>query len=175
MQLERGALALFYRYMNVIYVPRTGLFWRLRLHASVVAGSVSKQDGYLRIGFGDNTEEYAEFHLGHRLAWFMVTGSWPEEEIDHEDTIRHHNQWTNLRPASHTNNIYNRQVQKNNTSGIKGVAWHKPRQKWRAYVFKDYKQQHIGLFDTKEEAASAVEIRQREMHKEFLNLNGRKI
>jgi hypothetical protein len=35
------------------------------------------------------------------------------------------------------------------------VAWHSQRNKWRAYIFDNYKQIHLGLFDSKEAAAEA--------------------
>ena len=44
---------------------------------------------------------------------------------------------------------------KNNTSGVVGVTWHKIRKKWTAFIKINYKQIHIGSFDTKEEAIKA--------------------
>jgi len=67
------------------------------------------------------------------------------------------NRRENLRIADHTQNNHNRtRRNRNNTSGAKGVARHTQSKKWRAYIMLDYKQKHLGLFDTVEEAAEAV-------------------
>lgn len=45
----------------------------------------------------------------------------------------------------------------NNTSGFKGVSFHKPTQKWAARVTQFGKRKHIGLFNTASDAAKAIE------------------
>jgi hypothetical protein len=51
-----------------------------------------------------------------------MTGDWPENDLDHKDTIRTSNVWTNLRPATRGQNRCNTKAGKNNTLGIKGVT-----------------------------------------------------
>jgi hypothetical protein len=53
---------------------------------------------------------------------------------------------------------------KHNTSGYKGVAWHHQRSKWRAYIFDNYRQIHLGLFDSREAAAAARSKAEKEYH-----------
>lgn len=36
----------------------------------------------------------------HRVIWCMVTGSWPEDEVDHIDRDTRNNRWSNLRAAT---------------------------------------------------------------------------
>lgn len=49
-------------------------------------------------------------------------------------------------------------LRRNNTSGIKGVNFHKGMKKWRArWFFGDGKETNLGWFDTKEEAAKAIQ------------------
>ncbi len=76
-------------------------------------------------------------------------------EVDHIDRNKLHNRKNNLRVVSRQINNLNIGMQKNNTSGYKGVAWHKQHKKWRAYIMLDYKQKHLGLFDNKEDAYKA--------------------
>ena len=38
--------------------------------------------------------------LAHRLAWFLKTGDWPKDKIDHINGIKGDNRWTNLRDVS---------------------------------------------------------------------------
>jgi len=73
-------------------------------------------------------------------------------EVDHINRDKKDNRKCNLRVVSRQINNLNIGMQKNNTSGYKGVAWHNQRQKWRAYIMLDYRQIHLGLFDTPEEA-----------------------
>jgi hypothetical protein len=46
-------------------------------------------------------------------------------------------------------------MRRNNTSGITGVVFSKPRGKWLARICVGYRRIHIGYFDTLEEAAAA--------------------
>lgn len=48
-----------------------------------------------------------------------------------------------------------RKLNRNNTSGIKGVSYRKDRGKWRAYIKIKRKNIFLGNFDTKEEAIAA--------------------
>jgi len=43
------------------------------------------------------------------------------------------------------------------TSGIKGVYWHKKKEKWHARLYINKKHTHLGYYSTKEEAAQAIE------------------
>ena len=62
---------------------------------------------------------------------------------------------SNLRPATHQENMRNISLQKNNASGVTGVSVHKPTGKWRARVMIDYKEIGLGLFENKDDAIRA--------------------
>lgn len=116
--------------------------------AGEIAGTKTAR-GYIIIGA--DKQRYA----AHRLAWLYVYGVWPDNDIDHINQNKSDNRITNLRVVSRSKNMHNVSLHKHNSSGYKGVSWHKPRQKWRAYIFLDYKQLHIGLFDKIEDAVAA--------------------
>lgn len=59
--------------------------------------------------------------LAHRVIWAMVTGVWPDGEIDHDNGIRSQNQWTNLFDRTRTGNARNRARRCDNTTGVTGV------------------------------------------------------
>lgn len=83
----------------------------------------------------------------HVLAWFLMCGVWPIE-IDHIDGDGANNKFSNLRHTNRTENNKNRKKQRNNTSGVCGVA-HKG-DGWRAYVYVSdpiRKQINLGRFD----------------------------
>jgi hypothetical protein len=93
--------------------------------------------------------------LAHRVIWAMVTGEWPIEHIDHDNTNGAENHWTNLRQASNAENGRNCNRYSNNTSGITGVCWHKRARKWQAQIKVAGKNIHQGFFDNIEDAARA--------------------
>lgn len=72
--------------------------------------------------------------------------------VDHIDRNGLNNKRNNLRICTTKENQKNKGIQKNNTSGFKGVMWDKGCLKWRAQIQNDKKKIHLGLFDTVVEA-----------------------
>jgi hypothetical protein len=76
--------------------------------------------------------------------------------VDHKDGNSLNNQKSNLRICSHAENIRNRnRKEKRNTSGYRGVCWHKRANKWVASIKVDGKRIHLGCFDDIKEAAES--------------------
>ena len=65
------------------------------------------------------------------------------------------NRKSNLRQATGSEQCQNRNMPKNNTSGIIGVSWDKQRQKWKAHIGVNKKSLNLGLFVDKDEAIKA--------------------
>lgn len=66
-------------------------------------------------------------------------------------------------------------LHKGNTSGHKGVAWIKQRNKWRAYIGYRGKQITLGHFDNKDDAIKARKLAEEKYHKPYLeDENGHK-
>lgn len=103
----------------------------------------------------------------HILIWLIETGTLPEFQIDHKDTNRSNNKFSNLRLSTQLENTYNRSMMNTNKSGIKGVHWHANSNKWRAVISVDKKKITIGRFDNLEEAKIAIEAARNKLHKEF--------
>jgi hypothetical protein len=91
--------------------------------------------------------------------------------VDHINGDGLDNRRANLRQATHAGNMQNQRRPKNNTSGYKGVSWHRATGKWRAYIKRDGKQVHLGIFDTPEAAAHAYDDASRELHGAFSRPN----
>lgn len=126
-------------------------------HEGKVAGAVWKDEkkGYRAIRISINKEIYS----AHRLAWLMVTGDQPPEEIDHKDGDAVNNRWSNLRDGTLIN-ARNKSMLSNNTSGYTGVSWHKQRQKWCVRIKVGDRYQSFGLYSDKDEAAAiATKVR----------------
>ena len=85
-------------------------------------------------------------------------------DVDHINGDGSDNRWENLRLCSRAENNQNQGVSRNSRSGVTGVCFHRPSQRWRAYIVKDYRQTHLGLFATKEEAAAAYRKAKGENH-----------
>lgn len=92
-------------------------------------------------------------------------------EIDHEDNNGLNNQKSNLRVATHWQNLANRALQKNNTSGYRGVSWSKQANKWWAQIYVNSRTIHLGLFDDIKDAARAYNKAAIERYGEFARLN----
>ena len=126
------------------YDPLTGEFiWIVTLSNHAIAGSVAgclNKLGYTQIRISGKN------YLAHRLAWLYVYGYFPEHDIDHKDRNKSNNKIINLRHATRQCNIKNSGLRCTNTSGIKGVSWHKQSDKWRVQIKVNNKQHHLGFF-----------------------------
>lgn len=147
------------------YDPATGVFrWKKMLSARAPVGTVAGTplaQGYIIIAVDK------ESYLAHRLAWLWMTGKWPKVQLDHRNRAKGDNRWKNLREANSHENNRNRPINKNNTSGFKGVSYLAHVRKWRAYVMKEHKQYHVGLFATPELADAARQEAAQILHGEF--------
>ncbi len=101
---------------------RTTLTWNSRF-AFKKCSSINS-DGYLMIMI--NGKAYP----AHRLAWLIVYGTMPDGFIDHINRVRTDNRISNLRLVTHSENMQNRKIQKNNKSGYRGVSWDAKYGKW---------------------------------------------
>lgn len=148
----------------VHYDQETGLFtWnkqRPKCRPGDVAGTVDG-NGYVRIKL--DRRDYA----AHRLAFLYVLGSFPDGDADHRDLVRTNNAWGNLRPASHSQNQWNKGPQRNNTSGVVGVSWYSRTQQWRGKVKVNGRSHSAGYHSTLEQAAAAVANLRATLHGEF--------
>lgn len=105
-------------------------------------------------------------YKAHRIAWLYVYGENPLT-IDHIDGNGINNRISNLRAATRSQNQCNRGIQTNNSSGYKGVSFSKIHNKWAAYIKKDRKKKHIGLYESAEMAHQARLVAQKQLHGEF--------
>ena len=94
-----------------------------------------------------------QLYYGHRLAVFYMTGEWPSNKVDHEDTDKTNNAWDNLRGASNQENSANVSIQRNNSVGFKGVS--RDGNRFRAQIMVNRKYIHLGSFGTPQEAHAA--------------------
>ena len=140
------------------YDPDTGIFTWLprapkprdsfnKVFAHTEAGTIVL--GYVRIAFG------GMIHSAHRLAWLIMTGEWPDGEIDHKNTIKNDNRWGNLRKATHAQNTHNRAGR--SRKGLpKGVATHHSTPgRFVAQIKTPEGVQYLGIYGSPSEAHEA--------------------
>lgn len=136
--------------MEDLFIIEDGsLHWRLsrgRANAGDRCGWVD-QAGYRYIGVS------GRLFQEHRLLFFYFKGYMPDL-VDHEDRDTSNNFIANLRVADKVLNSVNRDLQSNNTSGVRGVGWNKNAGKWVAYIKHHGKHLHLGLFDLFEDAVA---------------------
>ena len=149
------------------YDPRTGhLWWRERAQGRQMdrpAGTVKKRG---RTSYREVVHQEKQYKA-HRLIWLILQGTWPQREIDHINGYGLDNRFENLREATRRENGRNRKKHKNNTSGFRGVYWHKKARKYHARIKTNEKRIHIGLFNTAEEASEAYEASAKRLFGKF--------
>ena len=136
------------------YDEHTGDFTWVQTYRNRIAGkkagNINKKNNYWYLNI--NRKHY----LAHRVAWFLMTGEWPEDDIDHINRNRIDNRFCNLRKAVRSQNNINSGKHKNNTSGFRGV-------RDRTHLNKGYQARigvfgkyiNLGTFSTLEEAYAA--------------------
>lgn len=106
-------------------------------------------------------------YLAHRLAWFYEYGEWPTVSVDHINIDKTDNRIANLRLASGTQNNANTSLTCRNSSGYKGVTWHKQCGKWQAGIKVQGKTHHLGLFSDPTKAHQAYTDAAKRLFGEF--------
>lgn len=148
------------------YDPATGeIRWLkvapwVRIKVGDVAGHVNRK-GYRVINIAGKVRR------AHRVAWFLHYGEFPIDQIDHINGIKDDNRLVNLRQASSAENGRNKTAPKSNTSGFKGVSFHRKTKKWVAYITVDCKQKYLGLYESPEDAHAIRRIAEARMHGKF--------
>jgi AP2 domain/HNH endonuclease len=102
---------------------------------------------------------------------FILGVTDPKIHVDHVDGDGLNCTDENIRLATPEQNKHNQGKQKNNTSGYKGVSWHKQDKKWVCYLYSKGKHLFLGLYDDPEEAARAYDKKAKELQGAFARLN----
>lgn len=154
------------------YNPDTGIFTWVKTNkmsckkTGDVAGK-TKIKHYISITIDNYT------YKAHRLAWLYMTGSFPNDFIDHLDRVKYNNKWKNLRSVTPAGNCRNRKLKSDNTSGVSGVNFNKASKKWIVRLCVDNDRKYYGAYKTLKEA---TEVRSREIKKlDFSPTHGIKV
>jgi hypothetical protein len=146
------------------YCPTTGKFtWieRPSKHAKVRAGDpagcLDGSTGYLLICIDQVV------YRAHRLAWFYVYRTWPENEIDHRDGVKSNNSLRNLRDVTRVVNAQNIRRKRRGTGtclmGVNSIGG-----RFRAAISHNGKTKYLGMHASEEEAHAAYLNAKRLLH-----------
>jgi len=113
------------------------------------------QDGYACAG-----------HQNLRLHRLLLDAP-PGLQVDHIDGDPTNNRRSNLRLCTHAENGKNQRRPSTNSSGFKGVSWHKRDKRWYARIMINRKNKHLGCFDTPEDAKAAYDVAAERLFGEF--------
>ena len=128
------------KWRGMRYAPKTGMLYSI--HGPILALTC----GYRVFGLDGRTTRVHRF-----VAERLLEGFTEDSVIDHINRKPLDNRINNLRIADRTLNSVNSGMRKDNTSGYKGVCYHKSSNKWCAIS----QQNHLGSFDSAVDAAKA--------------------
>ncbi len=144
------------------YDPATGHFTWLQKASS------RAMPGY-RAGCLDRTSGYWVIKIlkrqckASRLAWLYMTGEWPEDEVDHKNTARSDNRWSNLRPGNRSTQLANQRPRSPHKKGI----YLRKSGRWMAQVQCRDIRLNLGTYNTEDEAHEAYRRAATKLHGEF--------
>ncbi len=151
------------------YDPVTGIFvWKSRTSHRVRVGDTAgthHSKGYVIIGV-DGHRMFA-----HRLAYLLMMGELPFDQIDHANGIKDDNRWENLRACDGCQNHSNMRKSKANSTGVKGVYIHSQTGRYTSQITVQGNRFHLGCFQTLEEAKAVREQAELTLCGEFANFN----
>ena len=114
------------------------------------------------------TQINGKIYKNHRLIFLMFKGYLPKY-IDHINGIKTDNRIENLRECTSSQNNLNRKQRSNNTSGVKGVMWHKRDKKWEVRMQINGKYKYFGRYHDIEVAKFIADTTRHKFHGEFAN------
>jgi hypothetical protein len=109
---------------------------------------------YMRVQIFNDGKQH-KFYIHRLVAIAFIPNPNNKSDVDHIDGNKSNNNVSNLRWATHSENLINISKSKQNTSGVKGVHFRKDKQKYQATITIFNKRVHIGYFSTIEEAKEA--------------------
>lgn len=134
---------------------------KIQARAGEIVGSENPSTGYLYVRV-DGSVRFL-----HRIVWLWYHGYMPETDIDHINRIKTDNRIENLREVSRTCNVRNRSLNRNSSSGIKGVSYCSRAKAWKPYINVGGVRACLGYFEDKVEAAA-----HRYCAEQYLNWHG---
>ena len=126
------------------------------------------KDGYRKLALFQN-KKYTHFRVHRLVALMWLPNPLNKPVIDHIDGNKQNNNVNNLRWATFQENQFNKNLNSNSTSGVKGITFRKSSNKWEASIMLNGKNIYIGKYTNLEEAKQARKTKAIELFGEFIN------
>jgi hypothetical protein len=110
----------------------------------------------------------SKLYATHRLI-FLFHYNFLPKTIDHIDGNKLNNKIENLREATLSQNQQNTKKHKDNTSGVKGITWHKFNKRWQVQMTVNGKNKYFGAYKDIDYAKFVIDAMRNKYHKEFAN------
>lgn len=151
---------------NKLFLYQDGkLYWKSKLNQFSRA-KIGEEAGYIDSDGYKRTKVNKKLYGTHQIIFLMFYGYIPQQ-IDHANRNKLDNRIENLRLATISQNQHNKNIQKNNTSGIKGVSWYKRLKKWQVQIMVNKKSIHFGHFEDLELAELVITEARQKYHGNF--------
>jgi len=122
--------------------------------------------------YGYAVRNYGKYPHRKRLQMHREIIGTPDGFVtDHINGNTLDNRRENLRTCAASGNSRNAGKRIDNTSGFKGVSWHKQAARWRAYIALNGHRKSLGLYDTAEDAAHAYDAACIDLYGDFARPN----
>lgn len=147
---------------RISYNSETGeILWRASRYKSRIGKCATRRQslGYLQVRLD------GKFYYAHRLAWLIVHGEWPSEEIDHINGDRADNRICNLRQCTRSENLQNTPLSPRNTTGFRGVYFSRAKGRYCAQIQVRGKNIKLGYFSDPEKASEAYKAAKSKHHR----------
>jgi hypothetical protein len=141
------------------------LFWKITSSNRAIKNKKAgykRKDNYCFLRFNKKTYGI------HQVVFAMHHGYIPKE-IDHIDANPSNNFIENLREATRSQNALNQPLTIKNSSGIKGVSWHKSAKKWVVQLTVNGKAKYFGTYFDIEVAKFIAETMRHKYHGNYAN------
>lgn len=130
-----------------------GIIWSTNTDEKIYF-DLDRADDVLKYSWGiSNTTGYPVTTINKKTVSMHIYLGYKHH--DHHNRNKLDNRSENLIKCTQQENVRNRSMQSNNTSGIIGVSWDKNRNKWLAHITISKKMKNIGRFVNKEDAIRA--------------------
>lgn len=142
----------------IAYDPETGIFTWKRHRGTTATVKAGRVAGRISVGGYRQIFLKGRRYYASRLAWLLMHGKWPDDQLDHRNCDRADDRLSNLRECTQSENMANCRRSRNNSTGFKGVSHavsRKGSKKFEAKIKKHGKSIFLGWFPTAETAAAA--------------------
>lgn len=145
------------------YDAMTGNFTRKK---SIKGHSIGDKLGHMRDGY-HYIQNQGFNYPAHKLAFYFMTGIYPNSDVDHIDRDRSNNRFSNLRIATRSQNMLNTTSHRDSELQCKNVSFIPKTGKFNVKLTVNGRVKHIGNFDDLELADLVAQEARNKYHSSF--------